>query len=137
MLYEIFLALIVVGSLVIVISENRKPYISLFWILFITLLPGVGLLFYLLLGKDYRSRRVIKADELALLDTLSHWQQHREPYTHRKISETCRHDERGQRHTLDIGQRNTHLYRFHPHVPVNAGRHRSCQNIHTHTILYH
>ena len=70
MLYEIFLALIVVGSLVIVISENRKPYISLFWILFITLLPGVGLLFYLLLGKDYRSRRVIKADELALLDTL-------------------------------------------------------------------
>ena len=72
MLYEIFLALIVIGSLVIVISENRKPYISIFWILFITLLPGVGLIFYLLLGKDYRSRRVIKPNELARFDELRH-----------------------------------------------------------------
>ena len=59
MLYEIALILVVIGALVVVISENRKPYISIFWILFITLLPGVGLVFYLLLGKDYRSRRVI------------------------------------------------------------------------------
>ena len=70
MLYEIILALIVIGSLILVISGNRKPYISLFWIVFIVLLPGVGTIFYLLLGKDYRSRRVIKADELARFDTL-------------------------------------------------------------------
>ncbi len=70
MIYEIFLALIVIGSLILVISGNRKPYISIFWILFIVLLPGVGTIFYLLLGKDYRSRRVIKADELARFDAL-------------------------------------------------------------------
>ena len=70
MLYEIILALIIVGSLVLVIAGNRKPYISIFWILFIVLLPGVGTIFYLLLGKDYRSRRVIKADELARFDAL-------------------------------------------------------------------
>lgn len=70
MLYEILLALIITGSLVLVISGNRKPYISIFWILFIVLLPGVGIIFYLLLGKDYRSRRVIKADELARFDAL-------------------------------------------------------------------
>ena len=70
MLFEIILALIVIGSLVVVISENRKPYISLFWMVFITMLPGIGLAFYLLLGKDYRSRRVIKADEQAQLDAL-------------------------------------------------------------------
>ena len=70
MVYEIILALIIIGSLILVISGNRKPYVSFFWILFITLLPGVGTIFYLLLGKDYRSRRVIKHDELARLDAL-------------------------------------------------------------------
>ena len=70
MIYEIALILVIIGALVVVISENRKPYISIFWILFITLLPGVGLVFYLLLGKDYRSRRVIKPDELQRFDAL-------------------------------------------------------------------
>lgn len=42
----------------------------MFWIVFIVLLPGVGTVFYLLLGKDYRSRRVIKSDELARFDAL-------------------------------------------------------------------
>ncbi|MBR1550117.1 MAG: cardiolipin synthase [Bacteroidales bacterium] len=70
MLYEIALILVIIGALVVVISENRKPYISIFWILFITLLPGIGLVFYLLLGMDYRSRRVIKAEELARFDAL-------------------------------------------------------------------
>ena len=41
MVYEIILALIIIGSLILVISGNRKPYVSFFWILFITLLPGV------------------------------------------------------------------------------------------------
>ena len=70
MIFEIFLLLIVVGSIVLVIMENRKPYISLFWVMLLVVLPGVGLVLYLLLGKDDRSRRVIKADELAQLDAL-------------------------------------------------------------------
>lgn len=70
MIFEIFLLLIVVGSIVLVIMENRKPHISLFWVMLLVVLPGVGLVLYLLLGKDYRSRRVIKADELAQLDAL-------------------------------------------------------------------
>ncbi len=70
MIYEIILGLIIIGSLILVISENRKPYISMFWIIFIVLLPGVGTIFYLLLGKDYRSSRVIKSNELARFDTL-------------------------------------------------------------------
>ena len=70
MLYEIILGLIIIGSLVLVISGNRKPYISMFWIVFIVLLPGIGTVFYLLLGQDYRSRRVIKPDELARFDAL-------------------------------------------------------------------
>ncbi|MBP3764126.1 MAG: cardiolipin synthase [Bacteroidales bacterium] len=70
MVFEILLALIVVGAIVIVIMENRKPYLSLFWVMLLAVLPGIGVVLYLLLGKDYRSRRVIKADELARLDAL-------------------------------------------------------------------
>ncbi len=70
MLFEIALILVIAGAVVLVISENRKPYISLFWVMLLCLLPGVGLILYLLLGKDYRSRRVIKVDELARLDAL-------------------------------------------------------------------
>lgn len=70
MIFEIILFLLVLGSIAVVISENRKPFISVFWIMFIMLLPGLGLVFYYLLGKDYRGRRTIKSDELARLDAL-------------------------------------------------------------------
>lgn len=70
MIFEIILGLIALSVVVVVISENRKPYVSIFWILFITVLPGVGLALYLLLGKDYRSRRIIRPDEMARFDTL-------------------------------------------------------------------
>ena len=70
MILNILLVLIIAGSIVLVILENRKPYISLFWMVLLTLLPGVGLVLYLLLGKDYRSRRVIKSDEMAKLEAL-------------------------------------------------------------------
>ena len=111
MLYEIILALIIVGSLVLVIAGNRKPYISIFWILFIVLLPGVGTIFYLLLGKDYRSRRVIKADELARFDAL------------RDKSVGVNVVEHRQRHPRAQRQRGALLHRLHPHVPVDARRH--------------
>ena len=70
MIFKILLAILVVGSIIVVISENRKPYISLFWIVLLTALPGVGLIIYLLLGKDYRSRRVIKRDELRQIEVI-------------------------------------------------------------------
>ncbi len=70
MIYQTSVLFIIIGSLILIISENRKPYISLLWMMLVILLPGVGLVFYFLLGKDYRSRRIIKADELACLDLL-------------------------------------------------------------------
>ena len=69
-IYRIVLLLLIIVSVVIVISENRKPYLSVFWIMFILLLPGLGIVFYFLLGKDYRSRRTIQTDERMRLDML-------------------------------------------------------------------
>ena len=70
LIYRIIILLLIIASVIIVISENRKPYLSVFWIMFIVLIPGVGIAFYFLLGKDYRGRRTIKPDELARLDKL-------------------------------------------------------------------
>ena len=70
MLYRLVVLLLVIVSVIIVISENRKPYLSVFWIMFIVLIPGLGIAFYYLLGKDYRGRRTIKTDERMHLDML-------------------------------------------------------------------
>ncbi len=70
MLFEILFILIVVSSIILVIMENRKPNVAIFWVMVLTLLPIVGLFFYLLFGKDHRSRRVIKPDEMKLLSEI-------------------------------------------------------------------
>ena len=64
MFFEILYFLIIATSIILLIMENRKPYIAIFWVIILILLPVVGLLLYLLLGKDYRSHRVIKPDEM-------------------------------------------------------------------------
>lgn len=70
MIYRLVVLLLVIVSVIIVISENRKPYLSVFWIMFIVLIPGFGIAFYYLLGKDYRGRRTIRTDERMHLDML-------------------------------------------------------------------
>lgn len=70
MIYRLVVLLLVIVSVIIVISENRKPYLSVFWIMFIVLIPGLGIAFYYLLGKDYRGRRTIRTDERMHLDML-------------------------------------------------------------------
>lgn len=70
MVFEILYFLIIASSITLVVLENRKPDIAIFWVMILILLPFVGLVIYLLLGKDYRSHRVIKADEMQCLATL-------------------------------------------------------------------
>ncbi len=70
MIFRLVVLLLVIVSVIIVISENRKPYLSVFWIMFIVLIPGLGIAFYYLLGKDYRGRRTIRTDERMHLDML-------------------------------------------------------------------
>ena len=70
MVFEILYFLVVASSIVLVIMENRKPSIAIFWVMVLTLLPVVGLFFYLVFGKDYRSHRVIKGEEMDRLSLL-------------------------------------------------------------------
>ncbi len=70
MVFEILYFLIIASSITLVVLENRKPDIAIFWVMILILLPFVGLIIYLLLGKDYRSHRVIRADEMQRLTQL-------------------------------------------------------------------
>ena len=44
-----------IAVIVIIISQNREPTKSLAWILVLMLLPGIGLLLYIFLGRDWKT----------------------------------------------------------------------------------
>lgn len=70
MFFEILYFILIASSIALVIMENRKPGIAIFWVMVLTLLPVIGLILYLIFGKDYRSRRVIHNDEMQRLTAL-------------------------------------------------------------------
>ena len=70
MIFEIFYFLLVASSILLVIMENRKADISIFWVAMLILLPVVGLVFYFIFGKNHRSSRVIRPDEMQRLTRL-------------------------------------------------------------------
>ncbi len=70
MIFEILYFLILASSIVLVVMENRRPGIAIFWVMMLALLPVVGLILYIIFGKDHRSLRVIKPDEMRRLSLL-------------------------------------------------------------------
>ena len=68
MFFEILYFLILASSVALVIMENRNPKTAIFWVMLLTLLPGVGLVAYLLVGKNFKSSRTIKRNELNQLE---------------------------------------------------------------------
>ena len=47
------------GTILVLLLENRNPAKSLSWVLVLLFLPVVGMFFYLLLGQDYRKTKII------------------------------------------------------------------------------
>ena len=54
-IFTILYALTILGSIGIVISENRNPVKSLSWVTVLILLPIVGLFLYLFFGRSLKS----------------------------------------------------------------------------------
>ncbi|NDV47563.1 cardiolipin synthase [Paludibacter sp. 221] len=50
---------IILSSITVVLLENRNPVKSLSWILVLILLPGLGLIFYIALGQNYRKKKFV------------------------------------------------------------------------------
>jgi cardiolipin synthase A/B len=48
-----------VSTLSVLLLENRNPAKSLSWVLVLLFIPVIGMFFYLLLGQDYRKKKII------------------------------------------------------------------------------
>ena len=52
-LYVIYL-ITIIGTILVIISENRNPVKSIAWIVVLLFLPIVGIVFYFFFGHEYR-----------------------------------------------------------------------------------
>lgn len=59
LLFQILYGVTALGTMIIVISENRNPVKTISWVLILLLLPLVGLFFYYFFGEDNRKKRLI------------------------------------------------------------------------------
>ena len=58
--YSTILAINLLLSVLLITLERKNPTSALAWLFFLTMLPGVGFLFYLLLNQNYTRRRLFK-----------------------------------------------------------------------------
>lgn len=49
----------IISTISVLLLENRNPVKSLSWVLVLLFLPVIGMFFYLLLGQDYRKKKII------------------------------------------------------------------------------
>ena len=64
---NILFAAALISLIILIISQNRHPVRTLAWILILCLLPGLGLVLYLLFGTDKRKDRLISDKRLEQL----------------------------------------------------------------------
>ena len=57
--FQILYGVTALGTMIVVISENRNPVKTISWVLILMLLPLVGLFFYYFFGEDNRKKRLI------------------------------------------------------------------------------
>ena len=56
---EFFFLIIWVGTIIVVITENRNPVKTLAWAMVLVFLPILGFVLYLLFGLDMRKEKII------------------------------------------------------------------------------
>lgn len=66
-LKQVFVLTIILGTILVIISENRNPVKTIAWCVVLAFMPVIGLLLYILFGMDNRHRRQIKEDDLSRL----------------------------------------------------------------------
>lgn len=59
LIFQILYVATALGTMIIVISENRNPLKTISWVLVLLLLPLVGLIIYYFFGEDNRKQRLI------------------------------------------------------------------------------
>lgn len=57
--WGVLYVLLVIGVILVIISQNRQPYKALNWILVLVLLPPLGLILYFFFGISFRGKKLI------------------------------------------------------------------------------
>lgn len=70
-LKQVFVLTIILGTILVIISENRNPVKTIAWCVVLAFMPVIGLLLYILFGMDNRHRRLIKEDDLSRLKRIT------------------------------------------------------------------
>jgi len=59
LIFQILYVVTALGTMIVIISENRNPLKTISWVLILLLLPLVGLIIYYFFGEDGRKQRLI------------------------------------------------------------------------------
>ena len=83
-------ALIVVYTMIRVLMDNRQPVKTMAWLLILTFMPIVGIIFYFFFGQNTRKERYISQRSMDLLTKRSMFEyveqsDLRLPYTHKAL----------------------------------------------------
>lgn len=62
---------IIIGTILVIIFENRNPVKTIAWCMVLTFMPVIGVLLYILFGMDNRQRRQIKDEDLKRLKEIT------------------------------------------------------------------
>jgi cardiolipin synthase len=58
-LYYLFYLIFIIGTIVVIILDNRNPVHTIAWILVLVFLPFVGIVLYFFFGRNFRRERII------------------------------------------------------------------------------
>jgi len=67
----VVLLILILGTILVIIFENRNPVKTIAWCLVLIFLPVIGLTLYVLFGMDNRHRRLIKEEDLSCLKEIT------------------------------------------------------------------
>ena len=59
----VFILTVILGTILVIITENRNPVKTLAWCVVLVFMPFIGFILYILFGMDNRHRRLIKKEE--------------------------------------------------------------------------
>ena len=59
----VFILTVILGTILVIITENRNPVKTLAWCVVLVFMPLIGFILYILFGMDNRHRRLIKKEE--------------------------------------------------------------------------
>ncbi|HHT22650.1 MAG TPA: cardiolipin synthase [Bacteroidales bacterium] len=65
----VFYMYIIISTISVILLDNRNPEKSLSWVMVLVFLPFLGLLLYLLIGQDYRKRKMISRKSIHRITT--------------------------------------------------------------------